>query len=139
MDIAELVEFVRSRGLAVVATQASDGSPEAALVGVAATDLGEIVFDTARTSRKCRNIEEHRRVALVVGWDDEVTVQCEGDAVLLSGAERERCLTAYLAQFPDGAARAADPEIVHVAVRPLWLRRSDFRQASFGVEESSWE
>jgi len=41
------VKFVRQHGLAVVATRGPDGAPEAALVGVAATDELEIVFDTA--------------------------------------------------------------------------------------------
>ncbi len=139
MDRRELADFVRRRGLAVVATRAPDGSPEAALVGVTATDRGEIVFDTSRTSRKCRNLQHFPRVAVVVGWNDEVTVQCEGDAVVLSGAERERCLRAYLARFPDGAGRAADPDIVHVSVRPVWVRRSDFRPWGAGVEETSWD
>ena len=54
MDTGQLVEFVRQRGLVVVATRDALGDPQAALVGVAATAEGEIVFDTsalpARTS-----------------------------------------------------------------------------------------
>lgn len=102
MDRAELVTFVRRRGLAVVATRGPDGAPEAALVGVAATDHGEIVFDTSIGSRKYCNILAYPRVALVIGWEDEVTVQCEGIADVLRGAERARCLVAYLDQYPDG-------------------------------------
>jgi pyridoxine/pyridoxamine 5'-phosphate oxidase len=43
------------------------------LVGVAATDRGELVFDTAADSRKCHNLCAHARVALVIGWEDELT------------------------------------------------------------------
>ncbi len=127
--------FVRERGLAVIATRGPDGAPEAALIGVAATDEGELVFDTAVRSRKYANLQAFERVALVIGWEDEVTVQCEGIADVLRGAERARCLVAYLDQYPDGRQRAADPEIAHIRVRLDWLRCCDYRPASLAVEE----
>ncbi len=49
-DKDALVQFVRARGLAVLATVSADWHPQAAVVGVAATDDGDIVFDTTRTS-----------------------------------------------------------------------------------------
>ena len=135
MDREQLVEFVRHRGLAVVATRDANGEPQAALVGVAATALGEIVFDTLTSSRKYRNINSHPRVALVIGWDDEVTLQCEGLADLPTGADLVRCTTAYFEQYPDGRQRAASPDIMHVRVRPRWLRYSDYRPDSFTIDE----
>lgn len=126
---------MRARGLGVVATVAPDGSPEAALVGLAATDDAELVFDTSRSSRKVANIERQRRVADVVGWDDEVTVQLEGDADFPTGADRDRCLEAYFAQYPDGRERARSANIVHVRVRPHWVRYADYRPDTFGVTE----
>jgi PPOX class probable F420-dependent enzyme len=136
MDRSQLVAFIRRRGLAVVATRGPDGAPEAALVGVAATDGAEIIFDTSVRSRKYRNIQAFPQVALVIGWDDEVTVQCEGTAHLLAGSERDRCLRAYLDQYPDGRQRAEDPEIAHVRIRPRWVRHSDYRPASFEIDET---
>lgn len=135
MDRANLIEFVRQRGLAVVATRGPDGAPQAALVGIAVTDRGELVFDTAAGSRKCRNLEAFPRVAVVIGWDSELTLQCEGDADVLAGEERERCLGAYLQQYPDGRERAKDPNIVLVRVCPDWGRLSDYRPDTFGVED----
>jgi PPOX class probable F420-dependent enzyme len=135
MDKEQLVEFVQQRGLAVVATRDADGEPQAALVGVAATAEGEIVFDTLTSSRKCRNISSHPRVALMIGWDDEVTLQCEGVADLPLGEDLVRCTTAYFEQFPDGRQRAANPDIKHVRVRPHWLRYSDYRPDSYTIEE----
>jgi PPOX class probable F420-dependent enzyme len=136
---AQFIEFVRQRGLAVVATRAPDGAPEAALVGVAATDRAELVFDTAANSRKCQNLREFPRVAVVVGWDDEVTVQCEGTADVVDGSDRDRCLHAYVQQYPDGRERARDPDIVLVRVRPNWGRLSDYRPDSFGIREIVFE
>lgn len=135
MNTSGFVSFVRERGLAVVATRSADGAPEAALVGVACTDAGELIFDTSIDSRKYRNISEFDRVAVVIGWDDETTVQCEGRAEVLTGAARDRCLPVYFAQYPDGRDRAESSTIAHMRIRPDWLRRSDFRPDSFAVEE----
>lgn len=72
---------------------------------------------------------------VVIGWDDEVT-QGEGDAdILTTGAERDRCLAAYLQQYPDGSHRAQDPDIVPFRIRLDWGRLSDYRTDSFGVNE----
>ena len=104
---------------------------------MAATDQAEIVFDTSRSSRKYRNIAADTRIALVIGLDDEVTVQAEGIADLPRGAELRRCTEAYFAQFPDGRQRATDPDIVHFRVRLTWLRYSDYRPDSIAIEEST--
>ena len=136
MDLAELVSFVRARALAVVATCGPDGAAEAALVDVAATDAGEIVFDTSVRSRKYRNIQVSPQVALVVGWDDEVSVQCEGGADILMGEERERCLRTYVEQYPDRLERAQNPARALVRIRPVWIRHTDYRPATFGVHET---
>ena len=121
----------------MIASRGQDGAPQAALIGVAATYQAEIVFDTTRSSRKYRNIAADARVALVIGLDDEVTVQAEGVAGLLRGEELRRCTEAYFAQFPDGRQRATDPDIVHFRVRLTWLRYSDYRPDSFAIEEST--
>ncbi len=136
MDRAQFVAFIRERGLAVVATHGGDGRPEAALIGVAASDWAEIIFDTSVRSRKYRNIQMSPHVALVIGWDDEVTVQCEGTADILHGAERDRCLRAYCDQYPDGEQRAVDPDIAYIRVRPSWIRHSDYRPDSFAIHET---
>ena len=137
VDQHQFINFVRQRGLAVIATRGPDGAPQAALVGIAATERGELVFDTTRSSRKYRNLSAFAQVALVIGWDNERTVQCEGTADIPTGADHDRCLQAYLAQYPDGLERAHDPDIVHVRIRPGWLRYSDYRPGSFTVVETT--
>src|SRR5215218_868845 len=135
VDQRQFINFVRQRGLAVLATRGADGAPQAALIGITATERGELVFDTSRSSRKYRNLSAFAQVALVIGWENEMTVQCEGTADIPTGADRDRCLQAYFAQYPDGVERAHDHDIVHVRVRPSWLRYSDYRLGSFTVEE----
>lgn len=139
MDRAELVDFTRRMGLAVVATLGPDCAPQAALVGIAATDAGELVFDTSRVSRKVANLQREARVAVVIGgWQDEVTVQCEGVADILDGSDLARCRPFYFDQYPDGRERAQDPDIVYVRVRPRWVRRADFRPQTFGFIEATF-
>jgi general stress protein 26 len=135
VDRAELVAFVRRRGVAVVATRGPDGAPQAAEVGVAVTEDAEIIFDTSIHSREYHNILAFSQVALVVGGDEEVTVQSEGVADVLTGEDRDRCLRVYFQQYPEGRERALNPDIAHVRIRPLWIRLSDYRPGSFGVQE----
>ncbi|HEX7450933.1 MAG TPA: pyridoxamine 5'-phosphate oxidase family protein, partial [Polyangiaceae bacterium] len=58
----------------------STGAPQAAVVGYAVSDDLELVFDTLGSTRKAHNLRRDSRVALVVGWDDDQTVQIEGIA-----------------------------------------------------------
>jgi general stress protein 26 len=99
--------FVRSHRLAVLATVSEDGLPEAALMGFAMTRDGQIVLDTSRESRKFENLRRRSDVALVVGLEDEVTVQLEGRAHEPTGNELARCKAAYFEAFPDGREREA--------------------------------
>lgn len=72
----------------------------------------------------------------MIGWDGEVTMQCEDEAHILAGAERDRCLRAYLDQYPDGRQREEDPDIAHISIRPTWLRYSDYRPDTFEINEN---
>ena len=122
----ELLPFLRKHRLGVQSTVSSSGDPQAAVVGIAVTSELEIVFDTVDTSRKCRNLRANPRIAFVIGWDQEITVQLEGIADEPTGKERERVLETYFAAYPDGRDRVAWKGITHFRVRPTWIRYSDF-------------
>jgi PPOX class probable F420-dependent enzyme len=124
----ELVRFLRRYKLAVESSLGPDGAPQSAVVGVAISDALEIVFDTVESTRKYRNLRADPRVALVVGWDHEMTAQIEGVADFPTGAELERLRDVYFAAYPDGRDRLAWAGITHVRVRPTWVRFSDFTQ-----------
>ena len=134
MTRAEFVAFVRDARHGVVATVDENGNPEAALVGLAVTDEAEVIFDSLNDARKMRNVRGHPRVALVIGWDDGVSLQVEGSADVLSGADRDKYGEVYLSQFP--GARALDNEFAIVRVVPQWLRYYDARPASARVVEA---
>lgn len=104
-------------------------------MGVTATDQGEIVFDTVASSRKYANLTRNGRVALVIGWDDEQTVQLEGVAEEIQDPAQDPAVAAYFEQYPDGRERATWPEIAYIRVVPVWARYSDYRTDPPHVEE----
>lgn len=130
MDKQQLLAFLRAHDHGVQASLHADGSPQAAVVGLAVTSELELVFDTLGDTRKAANLRRDPRVALVVGWDRE-TVQLEGLADEPQGEELERIKAAYFRAFPEGGPeRAGWPGITWFRVRILWARYSDFRGAA---------
>jgi uncharacterized pyridoxamine 5'-phosphate oxidase family protein len=131
VETDEFIAFVRERGLGVIATLGPQGTPQAAVIAVIATDLGEVLFGTERGSRKFANIQRRPDVALAIGWDnDETTVQCEGIADEPSGADMDRCLKCYLDRFPREQHLVENGEHVLVRVRMNWIRYDDPRPDS---------
>ena len=130
MTRAFLRAFFSRQRYAVQASTAATGNAQAAVIGIAVSDQLEIVFDTIETTRKARNLARDPRIALVVGGlrDGEAeTVQYEGIADRPAGEELEALRDLYFSVFPDGRGRLHWPGLIHVRVRPTWLRYSDFR------------
>lgn len=139
MQKLALARFVNAHQWAVEATVGEDGSPQAAVIGVAATDDFELVFDTSTRSRKAENLRRTKRIAIVVGWDEGETVQLEGTVDEPTGDERARLVAAYVAKFADGEDRAKDDDITHFRIRPTWARHSDYRGAVVKIEETRYD
>jgi general stress protein 26 len=126
---ARLLTFLRGERLAVQASTAADGTPQAAVVGFAVTESFELVFDTLASTRKAQNLRQNSKIAFVIGGlddGDERTVQYEGIADEPAGEELDRLKRAYYAVFPDGPSRASWPGLIYIRVRPTWLRFSDY-------------
>jgi sulfate adenylyltransferase large subunit len=134
MTRAELLVFLQRHRLCVVASTSPSGSPQAAVVGFAVSDDLEIVFDTIGTSRKATNLRHSPRVAIVVGWDEDQTVQIEGIADEPKGAELSRLKAVYFGVYRDGVDRQSWKDITYVRVVPQWVRYSDFRPGGRVVE-----
>jgi pyridoxine/pyridoxamine 5'-phosphate oxidase len=130
----DVLEFLRSKRLGVIATADPSGAPEAALVGFAVATDGRLIFDTSANSRKAANLAGRPEVAMVVGWDDDITVQIEGVARRASGGDLATAKAAYFAVWPDGRARETWPDIAYIVVTPHWLRYSDFSTGAQSVD-----
>ncbi len=135
MDRARLYEFMAQQRLGVVSSVAADGSPQSALVCIATTPGLEIVFDTMDSTRKYANLLSRPRCSVVLGWGGMQTVQVEGEAELLQGAELERCRDVYFAALTNAPARLRWPGLTYFLVRPRWIRYSDFYQGPPLVQE----
>lgn len=123
-----ICQYIRQHKLAVVSTVNEDNRPESALVGIAVSDFGEIIFDTVISSRKYGNIVHNPHIAVVIGWEDETTLQYEGSAeVLGSDMTSDNYREIYYAVWPDGRERAETwPGLVHIKIVPKWARYSNF-------------
>src|SRR5690606_26152717 len=113
MTRSELLAFMRKHRLCIQATVSSDGMPQAAVVGYAVTDDLEIVFDTASTTRKVKNLRNNPRMAIVIGWDEERTLQLEGIADEPGADELPRLKRVYFEAYPDGVERQSWQNITY--------------------------
>jgi len=136
MTRIELVDFLQKHRLGVLATVSLTGDPEAAVVGIAVTDRLELIFDTIDTTRKCQNLRRCPKIAFVIGWDNETTVQYEGIADEPKGHELDRLKKAYFTVYPDGVERQSWPGITYFRVRPIWARYSNFNDPTTIIEFS---
>ncbi len=127
MNTDFLYRFISRHTYAVVASVNENNRPESALVGIAVTPELEIIFDTVSTSRKYKNLLHHTTAALVIGWENEQTLQLEGIARLLSEKQDHALLETYFTAFPDGRERVKSMAgLVHFCIKPTWIRFSDF-------------
>ncbi len=117
-------EFLKTQRFAVVAT-IFDGEPQAATVAFSARYDFEIIFGTYYTTRKYRNLKQNPKVAVVVGWDESVTVQMEGSAEELHGELLEECKRIHVEKNPSSAVYANMEENRYFKVQPNWVRYTD--------------
>jgi general stress protein 26 len=133
--IEALHDFIRRHRYGVVSSRATDGAPQSALVGIAVAPSLKIYFDTLGTTRKARNLRADPRISIVIGWENEQSLQYEGIAFEPKGAELEGLKRIYYAAWPDGPTREAWPQITWFCVRPRWIRFSDFNRVDDAVLE----
>ena len=132
---AELHAFISRQRYGVVATVHGDGAIESALVGIAVSPELEIYFDTLGGTRKAVNLRRDPRVSMVIGWDNEQSVQLEGVADEPKGDALMALKRFYYAAWPDGPTRESWPGITWIRVKPRWIRFSDFNRNKDVVRE----
>jgi len=117
-----LFSFMSQQRYGVISSLGPDGAPQSALVGIAITPACEIVFDTVKSSRKYPNLTARPACSVVLDRSGEKTVQFEGLAFEPVGDELRRYQEIYFSVWTDGPSRLAWPGIVHLVVRPRWIR-----------------
>jgi pyridoxine/pyridoxamine 5'-phosphate oxidase len=129
MDRAAIYRFLTQHRYGVFSSLSATGTPQSALVGIAITSELEIIFDTLKTTRKYSNLIARPTCSLVIGWENEQTVQFEGTAFEPQGSEVAKYQEAYFVAWPEGPARITWSGITWIVVRPRWLRYTDFNQS----------
>jgi pyridoxine/pyridoxamine 5'-phosphate oxidase len=135
MTLQQVFDIAKRKRFLIVSTVNESGAPEAALMGFALTQANEVVFDTLSTSRKAVNLARNPAAALVIGWDDNVSLQIEGLARRPVGDDLASAKEAYFREWPDGPARESWPDIAYVVVQPRWIRYSNYAAGPPVVEE----
>ncbi len=128
----ELSAFLRNSLVAVVATVNEGGKPEAALVQCLVDVNFNVYFVTRRHTRKFKNLEQNKGVAITIGTElGATTVQIEGDAELVSEDLADiEALTDRKAMKDIYYGALLDSPFTHIEgkdfaifrVQPTWLR-----------------
>ena len=137
MNVDQILNFVKRHKLAVVATADKDGKPQSAVVEFGELDDLTIIIDTFTSSRKYKNLSVNQRAAIVIGWDDDITVQIDAEAAELNGDELDKARKAYFAKNPRAKKWADRPDIAYFAFKPTWVRYSDVSKNPWQIEEIS--
>ncbi|MFA5954480.1 MAG: pyridoxamine 5'-phosphate oxidase family protein [Patescibacteria group bacterium] len=130
----KILEFIKAHHIAVVATTDTE-KPEAAVVEYGETDELELIIDTFISSRKSKNILHNPNVALVIGWDNNITLQYEGEATELKGSELEKSKEIYFKKNPRAKEWDGREGIVYFKIIPKWIRYSDLNKHPWEVFE----
>ncbi len=117
--------FIKKHSLCALTTVNAKGNPEAAVIEFSEREPFELIFDTFVMYRKYGNIQKNQNVAVVIGWDENITVQYEGIAVELNGKELKECQKIHIAKLPDSAKFMGMAGVVYFKVIPKWIRYSD--------------
>jgi len=135
-EIKKLIfNFIRKHKIAAISTISKEGGPCGAIVGFGETSELELIFETFSTYRKYANIQFNNRVAFVIGWEENITVQYEGEAYELNGIEAEKYKEIYWEKNPKARRWSTKPEIRFFKVIPKWIRYSDLNVNPWKIYE----
>lgn len=122
-----ILNLLDANHLGVLATNSDSGFPASAVVTISHTDDLSILFGSFDTTRKNTNIKKNSSVSIVVGWDmiERKTMQIEGQAVLVTGEERERVENIHCAKNENFNSRRDNLHQEYFKIVPHWIRYSD--------------
>lgn len=128
-------DFIGKHEIAVISTVTPEGNPEAAVIEFGDTDELELIFDTLTTYRKYKNLQHNNQVAFVIGWDEDITVQYEGETHELFGEEQEKYKQIYFQKNPKARKWEQKQETRYFKVIPRWIRYSNLNTNPWEIYE----
>lgn len=127
----EIIDFIDSQRICVLAVEMLNGSPHAATVHFAYQDNpSRFLFETYRDYRKAEPLfgRELTRASMVIGFDESnmKTLQLDGEVRLITSDEKEIFDEVYLGKFPNKKQKSIDPKFVSFVFLPQWWRYTDW-------------
>ena len=128
----EVIDFIRSQFLSVLAVEMMDGSPHAATVHFAFHEESLLfLFETYRSHRKYEALfgREKSRASLVIGFNesDRKTLQVDGEVKLMTTDEGMLLYNKiYFKKFPKKKEKSGDTKFVSFCLVPTWWRFTDW-------------
>lgn len=130
----EIIDFIQSQRVCVLAVEMLDGSPHASTVHFAYDEKTDtFFFETNRAYRKYEPLSgrEITRASIVIGTDESnmKTLQLDGEVTsIVEGIEKEVFSEIYFSKFPNKQAKASDPALVFFSFKTTWWRFTDWTQ-----------
>lgn len=131
----EVINFLDTQRVGVLAVEMLDGSPHAATVHFAYTISEGVTkaifyFETYKEYRKAELLLQRgaARASFVVGCDESnmKTFQVDGTIQFLKPEEITVFETVYLEKFPEKKEKSKDPKFVCFSLVPTWWRFTDW-------------
>lgn len=137
-DRKTILDFIKKHTLAVLATATPDGKPGASVIEFSETDNFELIFDTFEHFRKYKSLKDNPYVAVVIGWDKDITVQFYGKATKLQIDELERYQKIHIKKLPDSAKFVNMKGIKYFKVIPELIKYTDLNFHPWKIIEISF-
>ena len=136
MDDKKLIlDFIKKQKLAVISTISPKNIPQSAVLEFGETNDLEIIVDMFISSRKYKNLQTNPNVSLVIGWDENITVQYEGIAEELIGDKATYYKNVYWKKNPEAKRWESQEGITYFKITPKWIRYSDLRKHPWEIKE----
>lgn len=128
----EILDYLKTEKVGVLAVEMLDGSPHAATVHFAHTEDPFIFFfETYPDSRKAQPIlaKESVRASFVVGSNEKSTktLQLDGTVQALKASEETFFREVYLSKFPEKGQKASGKKYLLFLFTPTWWRFTDWK------------
>ncbi|RJQ35898.1 pyridoxamine 5'-phosphate oxidase family protein [Candidatus Microgenomates bacterium] len=117
-----ILGFVKKHKIAVFSTVNEKCKPESAIMEFGETENLELIFDTFYNSRKYKNLQTNKNMAVVIGGEEDVTVQYEGEAKELTPDEVGKYKKYFFAKLPEAQKWEKQEGIAYFKIIPKWIR-----------------
>ena len=127
----EILEYLNTQRVGVLAVEMFDGSPHGATLHFAYVENPlQFFFKTHREYRKSEPLlkKSTTRATFVVGVDESnmKTLQLDGQVRVITQSEKELFDSVYLGKFPEKRKNQEDPHAVYFVFIPTWWRYTDW-------------